>query len=290
MSHRVFLTCGNGFIGSHILAKLLDRAFDAAFKTDDDNPIDAVFHTASPFSSTPVEDKLEVLEPAIKGTLHLLSAVKVHAPSVRRVIVTGSCASVNPITWDEAIKADQSAAYRASKKFAEQEAWSFMKEQNPHFDLVFLNPPTTFGPLRHSISSLKDLNESSSRLRKACFDTTKESPIFYMPVHTYVDVRDLAEAQIQAMLVPEAENQRFIVCARQFNFQHVSDILREQLPELHERAPIGKPGTNSLPAGAYDIDNSKARKVLGIQFGSLEETMLDTARYMLDLEKSEKAV
>lgn len=90
------------------------------------------------------------------------------------------------------------------------------------------------------------------------------------------------------MTVPEAGNQRFIVCARQFDFQDVCDILRSNFAELGERTPLGKPGTRSLPDGAYSIDNSKVKKFLRVEFRSLEETILDVARYMLDLERREK--
>lgn len=66
--------------------------------------------------------------------------MKDNAPSVKRVIWTGSCASVidydnlvadppriyteadwNPVTWEEAVNGDPSKAYRGSKLFAERE-------------------------------------------------------------------------------------------------------------------------------------------------------------------------
>ncbi|OGM44236.1 dihydroflavonal-4-reductase, partial [Aspergillus bombycis] len=345
MARHVLLTGANGFIGSHILARLLDYgctvccavrtqekgdqilrnfaaqqaqititivsdivapgAYDTAVQG---NPaFDAVYHTASPFSYANMGSNLQFLEPAIKGTLNLLNAVKDNAPDVKRVIWTGSCASVidydnlvsdppkvyteadwNPVTWEEAVNGDPSKAYRGSKLFAEQEAWKFMNEEQPHFDLVTLSPPATFGPLRHSITRIGELNESNSRLWKLCFSSTKDAPVPYMPVHTYVDVRDLADAQFRAMMVPGAGNQRFVVCARQFDFQDVCDILRSHHPELGERTPVGKPGTRSLPLGAYSIDNSKVKKFLGVEFRSLEETVLDAARCMLDIERNEK--
>lgn len=64
-----------------------------------------------------------------------------------------------------------------------------MEEEQPSFDLVTLTPPATFGPLRHSITSIGELNESNSRLWKLCLNSTKDTPVPYMPVHTYVDVR-----------------------------------------------------------------------------------------------------
>lgn len=88
------------------------------------------------------------------------------------------------------------------------------------------------------------------------------------------------------MIVPEAGNQRFLVSARQFSFQDICDILRTRFPELSERTPLGKPGISSLPKGAYSIDNSKVKEFLGIEFRSLEETVLDVAHYMLNIERN----
>lgn len=172
MSHRVLLTGGNGFIGSHILSELLHNGHQVTctvrtaskgdnilrdFPTDNsqisiavvpditvpgayDNAVqdnfDTVIHTASPFVYGTVSDNREFLDPAIKGTTGLLKSIKEHAPSVKRVIYTSSCAAVinydrltdghsydendwNPIPWEEALHGDQSKAYRASKKFAE---------------------------------------------------------------------------------------------------------------------------------------------------------------------------
>jgi len=342
MANRVLLTGANGFIGSHILFQLLDRGFnvrctvrsqakgdkiiadfsslasqiDIAVVPDiialnayvhavqSEPPFDAVIHTASPFLYGHVESNLEFLDPAIKGTLGLLKAVKDHAPKVKRVVYTGSCASIidytllssdppklyderdwNPITWDKAIHGNQSEAYRASKKFAEQAAWKFIEEEKPSFDLVSLCPPATFGPLRHSITTIKDLNESNSRFWKYCCQSSKDAPMPYMPVHTYTDVRDLARAHVQAITVPEAGNERFIVCARQFSFQEICDILRDNFSDLDDRTPIGKPGTSSLPHGAYDCDNSKVRKILGVEFRSLKDTVTELAKQLLDIEK-----
>ena len=90
------------------------------------------------------------------------------------------------------------------------------------------------------------------------------------------------------MIVPEAGNQRFVVSARQFSFQDICDILRSRFPELSDCTPLGKPGTSSLPPGAYSIDNSKVKELLGVEFRSLEETVLDVARCMLNIERNEK--
>lgn len=48
----------------------------------------------------------------------------------------------NPLTYEEAIapESDAVVAYRASKKFAELEAWEFVKREKPGFDIVTICP------------------------------------------------------------------------------------------------------------------------------------------------------
>jgi hypothetical protein len=111
-------------------------AFDEVVKSNP--PFDIVIHTASPFLYRVISSNREFLDPAIKGTLEVLKSVSVHAPSVKRVVITSSCVAVidfsappvvprklyteedwNPTTWEAALSGTQSTGYQASKKFAE---------------------------------------------------------------------------------------------------------------------------------------------------------------------------
>ena len=129
--HKVLLTGATGFIGNHILSKLLESgssvratvrselkiatlrqchssasesldfavvsdmtapgSFSEAFRSQD--PITTVIHTASPFLYKDVHHNSDLLNPAIQGTLRILEAAH-ETPSVRRVIITGSIAAV----------------------------------------------------------------------------------------------------------------------------------------------------------------------------------------------------
>ena len=52
---------------------------------------------------------------------------------------------------------DGTMAYFASKKLAEKEAWKFLKEEKPNFDLVAIMPALILGPVCFS-SELKTVN------------------------------------------------------------------------------------------------------------------------------------
>jgi nucleoside-diphosphate-sugar epimerase len=132
------------------------HAFDLAVQSDP--PFEVVLHTASPFHFRISDTKKDLLDPAINGTVGVLTAVKQYAPTVKQVVITSSFASIidaakgvwpghvysekdwNPVTLEEATR-DPSTGYRASKKLAEESAWRFVEEEKPGFTISTINPP-----------------------------------------------------------------------------------------------------------------------------------------------------
>ncbi|KAG0650475.1 Ketoreductase [Hyphodiscus hymeniophilus] len=346
MVQRVLLTGANGFVGSHVLEQLLSRgfsvravirsqskaaqvladfptagsaldfgivpdittpgAFDEVVKSTP--PFDTVIHTASPFLYRVISSNLEFLEPAVKGTSEILKSIKAHAPTVKRVVLTSSCAAVvdfaanptaspqkiyteedwSPLTWDDALVGNQNAGYQASKKFAEKAAWDFVEKEKPNFDLVTLTPPMIYGPLRHSITSVKQLNESNARIYNLFVNSSKDAELPHDGMPVYTDVRDIAEAHIRAATIPEASGHRFVICEGQVSSQEISNLLRKNIPELEARTPLGIPGGNKLDVNQYNCSSKLAQKLLGLTFRSKEETFVDLAKQLLEIEKKEK--
>ncbi len=64
-----------------------------------------------------------------------------------------------------------------------------MKTNKPNFELVVLNPPAVYGPLRHSVDSIDDLNTSNALLYKAFLKSKKSEPVPPDALHISVDVR-----------------------------------------------------------------------------------------------------
>lgn len=130
MSSRVLITGATGYVGNHTLHEFLKAgyrarvavrsqesadklagihkqfetrleyaivpditiagAFDEAVKG-----VDGIVHMASPFTRKKTDNELDLLKPAIDGTLRLLSAAAAYAPKVNRVVITSSFAAVN---------------------------------------------------------------------------------------------------------------------------------------------------------------------------------------------------
>ncbi|OAA66943.1 ketoreductase [Niveomyces insectorum RCEF 264] len=332
---KVLLTGGSGFIAAHVLNVLLERghsvvttvrsaakgekileavgtsakgklsyvvvsdiaqegAFDKAVQAEP--PFDYVIHTASPFPDAFNDAVKDVLDPAIKGTTGILKAIKAHAPSVKRVVVTSSFAAImrtkdvpkvyseadwNPITWEEATTV-KAMAYRGSKKFAEKAAWDFVANEKPNFDLSTICPPLVFGPVEHHLASLDRLNTSNLLIRDIIQGKHVNSDVIPPrggPIFT--DVRDLALAHVRAIEVPEAGGKRFFVVSDYYSGKRIVDAVRATHPELEDKLP--KDLKEDLPADIFGFDNSRTQTVLGIKFRTLKESVNDTVTSLVEL-------
>lgn len=332
---RVLLTGGSGFIAAHVLDELLEQghsvvttvrtqekadkikeahpkvgkdkldfaivediaqegAFDKAVVSDP--PFEAVIHTASPFHfNIQTSVQKDLLDPAIIGTTGILKSVKKSAPSVKRVVITSSFASIvdgnkgtapdytysekdwNPITKEEAPQ-NAGNGYRASKTFAERAAWDFVEQENPNFSLATMCPPLVLGPIIHSLTGLDALNTSNQRIRNIIQGKCKEELPAGAP-YLFVDVRDLARAHVLAMEKPDAANKRFFIVAGHFNSQDIAEIVRKNFKEYQDALPPKDIKSGGYPEeGVYKADNSRAAKVLGLKYISLEKSIVDTVK------------
>jgi nucleoside-diphosphate-sugar epimerase len=270
-------------------ANFLHLAFDKAVVSNP--PFEWVLHTASPFHFNVTDTKRDLLDPAINGTTGILKAIKAHAPSVKRVVVTSSFAAIvdpkgkpegyeysekdwNPITEEEAVSSPQ-LGYRASKTFAERAAWDFVEKEKPNFTLATVNPPLVFGPVVHHLSTLSSLNTSNELVRDLIQgkfkDGLPEGRVFF-----WIDVRDLAIAHVRAAEREAAAGKRFFVTAGSFNNKLVTEAIRDAFPEYKDQLPTDLSSGEYKP-GRPSYNNSQTKEILGIEFTSLQKSIVDTA-------------
>lgn len=111
---------------------------------------------------------------------------------------------------------------------------------------------------------------------------TKEVMETKFPV--YVDVRDVAEAHIQAIL--QESNDRFIVSAGLYDFQKVADYIHDKFPTDAEGVvPKGQRGNHLKPEQVYVLDSSKVKEEMKVTFRSFENTFGDTFKSCLQIKK-----
>ena len=259
--------------------------------------VTGIVHSASPLVFTPEDNVRDLLEPAIRGSLAVLDAAERWGPAVQRVVATSSFASIadtskgrregytydekdwNPTTYEQAAVADGVTAYCASKALAERAMWDWVAEHRPPFTLTTICPPWVFGPYARQPKSTAHLSESVSLLWDVV--STKEIPGF--DFGGCADSREVAAAHVRALEVPEAAGQRFLVGHR-FRYQLAVDAGRTAFPELG--LPEGRPG---YVEPAYDVDGSKATRVLGIHYRPLEEMARDMYGQLIKAREIEQA-
>ncbi|KAG9018648.1 methylglyoxal reductase (NADPH-dependent) gre2 [Tulasnella sp. 427] len=293
-------------------------AFDQVLK---ENNFNAVIHSSSPFFQTAKDIEKQLYEPAIEGTVGILKSIHAHAPSVKRVVITSSFASImnkekgnwpehayteedwNPITREQGLQ-DPAVGYTASKKLAEEAAWDFVKKQKPSFSLTTICPPMVYGPPEQEVTDLSKLNTSAADMY-ALFTGQKEAS---NQAWIWVDVRDVALAHVLAIVSPPllsapsvksinassyqlqessaAPNQRYLISSGRYSAQQFLNYIWENYPDRAKAKKISKgtPGKLYPEEGTYTSDNTKSRKDLGLTYRDLDTMMDDTFGRFKELE------
>src|SRR6056297_2320240 len=197
---------------------------------------DTIFHMASPFVPFNVKDpQKELIEPAVEGTGNVLQTANSTA-SVERVVLTSSVASVMgdptdkdsegpPVfteeDWNESSSL-QHQPYSYSKVLAEREAWKIASAQE-QWKLVVINPSFVLGP---TLSQRSDSTSTGMVLQFLNGAFKSGVPDLSFGV---VDVRDVAEAHVQAAVSAKVEG-RHIVSGPVLSMPEINSIIQKQYP------------------------------------------------------------
>jgi dihydroflavonol-4-reductase len=279
---------------------LLDLTSDDGW-ADAMNGVGGVIHTASPFPLVQPKDDDELIRPAVDGALRALRAAQ--GAGVRRVVLTSSAVSVitgvSPSSGGAFTEADWSdatspsaTAYAKSKTLAERAAWDFVLESDGAVDLTCINPSLVVGPpldLDYGTSI-----EVVERLLKG------KDPMLPNVGFGTVDVRDVADAHVRALDVPESIGQRILMNDRWMWFRDMAEAVKAAFPGRRVVTRVAPDFVVRLlgmfdPSIAtirndlgkrYEISNARARDLLGIEFRDTRESVAETARWLVDAGRS----
>ena len=329
-NHQVLVTGGTGFVAGQVILQLLQKGYhvrttvrslgkqnevidmmrNAGIKasplpltfveadlTQDDNWDAAangcayVMHIASPIFLRLPRHPDEMIRPAVDGTLRVLSASR--RAGVKRVVMTSNFGAVGyghkkksgfitEKSWTDPNSRSLSA-YNKSKVMAELAAWNFIRNEGRPMELSVINPMAIFGPsLGPSLSSGYDL------LKNMLTGQMKALPQLALGI---VDVRDLADLHIRAMLSPSASGERFLALGGgTISLPRIALLIKHEMPEISHNismkvlpnilvhlAALFNPEARAI-SPMLNVDrnasNEKARTTLGWQPRSNEEAIL----------------
>ena len=278
---------------------LKEGSFDAAIKG-----CELVIHTASPFIIKGFKDAHEALvRPAVEGTANVLYACT-RIETVKRVVLTSTVASVYGdsveardvpnATFTEAhwnnTSSEHHQPYSYSKVAAERKAWDICRQQS-QWDLVTINPSLVVGP------SLTTLSQSTSMdVIKDLGSGRQRTGVPHLELGV-VDVREVAQAHIQAGLNPKAKG-RYIVSNQVVSLLDMAKIIREkfaqyplptmQLPKLVVKivgpvaAGISREFIEKNVGYRFAFDNQRSQQELGIQYRPLSQSLHEHFQQMID--------
>ena len=280
----------------------LDAAleFRALDLTQDDGWVDAMtgcsalIHTASPFPMAPPETEDDLIRPAVEGTLRALQAAD--AAGIRRVVLTSSAVAEMQVeppknrTFDETDWSDPdhptNSAYGRSKLKAERAAWDYVANSN--IALTTINPVLVLGaPLDAHFGT------SVAIIQRLLRGKDPMLPRIGFPI---VDVSDVAQMHVAALDNRETHGMRLLATAGFLWFHQIAEALAEAYPNrrivtrvapnflIRFIARFDKSLLSILPLLDVmpSVSNTRARKVLGLNFVTPRDAVRKTAAFLID--------
>ncbi|MBP6764958.1 MAG: NAD-dependent epimerase/dehydratase family protein, partial [Rubrivivax sp.] len=258
-----------------------------------------VAHLASPLPAGVPKDANELIAPARDGALRALRAAQ--AAGVQRFVMTSSVAAISygrgrgvhhftEADWTDLTKPGISP-YIQSKTIAERAARDWVAAHGAGMEFCTINPSVVLGPVWS-----RDYSASVVIVKKLMDGSMRACPDIGFGV---VDVRDVAELHVRALTAQGMAGERFIASGRFMKLREMADLLKREVgaqalkvpqrnvPDWLVRVaarfnPVARAVVGEL-GSVRNQDASHAKAVLGWQTRPVEQSVLDTARALIDL-------
>ncbi|KFY83537.1 hypothetical protein V498_07998 [Pseudogymnoascus sp. VKM F-4517 (FW-2822)] len=249
----------------------------------------------NPNTSTPLSDKKDYFIPAVKRTTVLLKEAAGVA-SIKKVVITSSRAALIPLTgmpaggivkedndWDFSV--DENASfevpndpdatafrlYHASKLLSNNAAWSFWRNEKPHYSLVSIHPAFVLG--HNLVQSSPDEIGSNGVLWKLIMTGT------FSPSVAGVHIQDVAEAHIKALNPDIPDGAKYLLVGKPITWKEVAQIMDRDYPNVGIKISMEAEG------GTMPCDNTKTEQELGMKWRSWEQMIHEVMDQQLGLVK-----
>ena len=262
-----------------------------------------VAHIASPFPGSSVRDPQELIRPARDGVLRALRFSR--DAGVKRFVMTSSSAAIayghvpdrESYTEADWTNPDHpgTPAYTQSKAIAERAArdWIITEgrgRDGTKMEFCTINPVLVCGPVMSA-----DYSTSVMLIEKILSGSLGGAPDFGFGI---VDVRDVADIHVRALLAENVAGERFIASGPFLKIAEIAQILKEglgpqgrriatrRIPDFLIRLAAVFSPTMAQVVGELgktrNLDATHAREVLGWVPRPVEETLVDCAQSLID--------
>lgn len=258
-----------------------------------------VMHGASPTPSGDQTREEDWIGPAVDGNLRVLRAAR--DAGVKRVVLTSAFGAIgvghkpgHRRPFDETDWSDLTgdvAPYQKSKTLSERASWDFIAREGNGLELASVNPVAVYGPalgadFSHSIRLISNMLEG----QPGCLNVNS----------CCVDVRDVADLHLRAMIDPAAKGERFLATSGKSMWMiEVAELLRERFGKAAEKvstqvwpdeqvriaAETNEQLKGVVPLLNYDMSASgeKAERLLGWAPRPKEEAIVASAESLIRL-------
>eukprot|EP00163_Fabomonas_tropica_P005340 TRINITY_DN1484_c0_g1_i5.p1 TRINITY_DN1484_c0_g1~~TRINITY_DN1484_c0_g1_i5.p1 ORF type:complete len:467 (-),score=81.51 TRINITY_DN1484_c0_g1_i5:326-1726(-) len=261
---------------------------------------DIVIHCASPEVLTSPNPQSDIVDPALKGTQNVCRAAR-RAGSVKRMVLITSTGGIHDVPEAGHVYTEKDWNLQSSLsrnvhsyacKVAEETANQYIQglPANERFELVTILPSYIIGPILDG--NLPAQHELVHQLLegtiKGCVNLS----------WGFVDVRDVADAVIEAFGSPKAPGQRYIITNKTLSMRQLSDGLKKHFPD-YDLPAVTVPNVMAfviatfVPALTYDYlklhlsavpayHNAKAKDELELSFNPIDLTLKDMGTSLIE--------
>ncbi|MEP3224664.1 MAG: NAD-dependent epimerase/dehydratase family protein [Parasphingorhabdus sp.] len=216
-------------------------------------------HIASPIMAATPKHENDLILPARDGVLRALQFSK--DAGVQRFVHTSSMAAVSygvergVHEFDESDWTDENhpdaSAYTKSKTISERAARDWIAKNGDVIEYCSVNPGMVLGPVVDA-----DFSASVLAVQQLMDGSMPMAPDISFPL---VDVRDVADLHVKAMMADNIAGDRFLAAGPTLSFLEMAKVLRDNLGDKAQKVP-----TRQMPdwlVTVFGLINSEVRGI-----------------------------
>lgn len=253
-----------------------------------------VIHSACPNPVNEPRNPDEVIRPAKEGTLNVLNAAV--REGVKKSVITSSMMTMwlgnrdKVVSEDDWLNETELDVGSRAKILTERAVWDFWSKNKDKMEIAVINPGCVVGPI---LTNYK--GSSVQTFLKLIMGKMPAVPNISMAA---VDVRDVAEAHVQALFAKNNNGKRYLIAGRTLWLDKIASLLKGEFgPHGYSVVDRGLPSSYMKYALWFDsgvkkimpfldtdikFNNMRSINELGMVYRNPERSIVEMCYSMID--------